>query len=82
MKTVIRCSTAQQAYRAQMLLDSVGIQSFIPDEMIMFVDPPALFGGSGIRVQVADEEAENAAAVLADFQTDAGEAPESSTPSE
>lgn len=66
MVTVANCSTLPDAMSVKIALDAVGIESFIPDESIAVSAPHLLFATkSGVRVQVADEDAELAMSVLA-----------------
>jgi hypothetical protein len=45
-----------QALRIQILLDSRGIKSFIPDENIATVAPYLFATRSGVRIQVSEED--------------------------
>lgn len=55
MTTVATCSNAAEAELLHSLLADVGIEAFVPDEM---------FGGA-VRLQVADENAEEAKKIIA-----------------
>ena len=67
MTTIRRCNTIEQATMLKLLLEGSGIEAFIPDEMSAGV-APFLFEGSnsGIRLQVAEEDAGEAERVLGD----------------
>lgn len=67
MTTVAECYDIQEAQRLQMALGAAGIPSFIPDEFSAQNAPFQFVGsGSGVRVQVAEEHAEEALRVIAD----------------
>ena len=51
-----------------MALESAGIAAFIPDENIASLAPPYLFVGSGVRLQVPEEDLASAQAIIADLQ--------------
>ena len=68
MTTVITCSNLAEAQMLKALLDDTGLPAFLPDEITANSAPQFLFG-SGIRVQVEDEDAEEARKVLADAET-------------
>ena len=61
MTTVAECANAEQAEVLRSLLADCGIAAFLPDTLTVSY-PPIL---SGIRVQVADGDAEAARKVLA-----------------
>ena len=56
MRTVANCLNMSQALRIQILLDSRGIKSFIPDEIIATVAPYLFATRSGVRIQVSEED--------------------------
>ena len=56
MRTVANCLNMSQALRIQILLDSRGIKSFIPDENIATVAPYLFATRSGVRIQVSEED--------------------------
>ena len=56
MRTVANCLNMSQALRIQILLDSRGIKSFIPDENIATVAPYLFATRSGVRIQVCEED--------------------------
>jgi hypothetical protein len=62
MKTVAECSSADEALVLQSLLADCGVQAFLPDALAVSY-PPTM---GSLRVQVADEDGEAAAAILAD----------------
>jgi hypothetical protein len=61
MKTIAECPTSDEARIVQSLLESFGIISYMPDERTVGY-PTTSFGR---RVQVADEDAQEAARILA-----------------
>ena len=65
MTTVARCLTIDQALFLRSVLDGCGVKAFVPDELTAQTDP-VLFMGSmnSIRVQVADQDAVAAHAIL------------------
>ncbi len=73
MVTVVKCLDMQVAMRHKMSLDAAGIASFIPDEHSATVTPYAFFTDSGVRLQVAEEDLEEARQVLKDFELPAEE---------
>jgi hypothetical protein len=64
MITVARCSTVDEAMMLRALLEASGIEVFIPDELTASVVPHHFITKSGVRVQVADEQAEEARRIL------------------
>ena len=62
MKPVAECSSADEALVLQSLLADCGVQAFLPDALAVSY-PPTM---GSLRVQVADEDGEAAAAILAD----------------
>src|ERR1035437_2941664 len=72
MTTVTTCSNLAEAQLLKALLDDAGIPAFLPDELTANSAPQLVFG-SGIRLQVEDEEAEEARRVLADAELPTGE---------
>lgn len=66
MTTIARCLTIDQALFIRSLLEGCGIAAFVPDELAAQTDPVIFLGSmNSIRVQVDDELAEPARAVLA-----------------
>jgi len=60
MKDVAECSSVDEALVLRSLLEDCGIRAYVPDELtVTYRGQPG-----GIRVQVADEDAEEAAKVL------------------
>jgi hypothetical protein len=66
MTTIANCLNLGEAQHLQMLLDASGIDSFIPDEFTAGLAPFQFFGNSGVRLQVADENAAEAQRILAE----------------
>jgi hypothetical protein len=69
MKTVANFNSLEEAQILKLELGSCGIESFIPDEMSAGVAPHIFLTKAGIRVQVADEDEEDARQVIADRKT-------------
>jgi hypothetical protein len=64
MVTVAECSSADEALVLQSLLADFGVEAFLPDALAVSY-PPTL---GSLRVQVADEDAQAAAEILANRQ--------------
>ena len=64
MTTITNCFDLNEALRLKMVLESVGIPSFIPDETTAGVAPFHFLTNSGVRLQVEDEHAEEARNVI------------------
>jgi len=75
MTTVTTCSNLAEAQLLKALLDDAGIPAFVPDELTANSAPQLIFG-SGIRVQVDAEDAEEARRVLADAELPPAEEPQ------
>lgn len=71
MTTVTTCSNLAEAQLLKGLLNAAGIPAFVPDELTANTAPQFVFG-SGIRLQVDDENVEDALLLLADAETHAG----------
>jgi hypothetical protein len=67
MVTIAQFSRLQDALVLRMALESAGIAAFIPDENIATLAPPYLFVGSGVRLQVKEEDLASAQAIIADL---------------
>jgi putative signal transducing protein len=66
MTTVAECYDIQEAQRFQIALGAAGITSFIPDEFTAQNAPWQFVGSSsGVRLQVADEDATQARQIIA-----------------
>jgi len=65
MITVAHCSSIDEALVLKSVLEGNGIAAYVPDELTAQTAPPYLFAGSGVRVQVAEEVAETALALIA-----------------
>jgi hypothetical protein len=70
MITVAQFSRLQDALVLRMALESAGIAAFIPDENMASLAPPYLFVGTGIRLQVTEEDLDAAQAIMADMRND------------
>jgi hypothetical protein len=68
MTTVAQFSRLQDALALRMALESAGIAAFIPDENMASLAPPYLFVGSGVRLQVPEEDLASAQAIIADLR--------------
>ena len=79
MKTVAQFNSLEEALILKLELGSCGIDAFIPDEMSAGVAPNIFLTKAGIRVQVADEDEEDARQVIEDLE--AGSASDSNAPS-
>jgi hypothetical protein len=65
MTTVARCFTIDQALLIRSVLDGCGVPAFVPDEITAQTDPVIFMGSmNSIRVQVGDEDATAARAIL------------------
>lgn len=65
MITVANCLDVSEALSLRIMLDAHGIESFVPDENMATATPHLLFGSkAGVRVQVEEENAERAKAVI------------------
>ena len=68
MTTIANCFDVNQALQLKLLLESVGISSFIPDEISADIVPYHFFTSSGVRLQVADEDTTEAQQIIAEAQ--------------
>ena len=67
MITVARYGDVNKALRLKMTLEALGIRAFVPDELTATNAPYRfLTDPSGVRVQVAEEDAETARQVISD----------------
>jgi hypothetical protein len=66
MTTVAQCSNPAEAMLLKSLLESSGIPAYTPDELT--TQAAVHYAASGIRVQVDDENAEQARALLAEAE--------------
>lgn len=64
MITIANCLNLSQALSLKMRLEAAGIPAFIPDEMSAGIAPYLFFTTSGVRVQVAEENAEEAKEII------------------
>jgi hypothetical protein len=64
MTTLTTCSTIAEAQLLKSLLDDSGITAFLPEELTANAAPQLLFS-SGVRLQVEDEDADEARRVIA-----------------
>lgn len=73
MITVMTCSNPAEAMLLKSMLEANDIPAFVPDELTAQSAPH--FSGSGIHIQVADEQAEAAKRILeqAEDKSEAGE---------
>jgi hypothetical protein len=73
MITVAHCSSIDEALVLKSVLEGNGIPAYVPDELTAQTAPPYMFAGSGVRVQVEDEVAETALALIASAGHDGGD---------
>ena len=64
MVTVAEYPSVDQALLIKSMLEGNGITAFVPDEMMAQNAPHVLYAGTGVRVQVAEEDAESALALI------------------
>jgi hypothetical protein len=64
MNTIANCFDLNDALRLKMALESAGIPSFIPDEISAGVAPNLFLTTTGVRLQVAEEHAEEALKII------------------
>lgn len=65
MITVAECSSVDEAQLVKSLLEAHGITATLPDEYTAQTFAPLILG-PGIKVQVAEEDAETALALIAE----------------
>lgn len=65
MITVAECSSVDEAQLVKAMLAASGIDATLPDEFTAQNLTPLIFAG-GIKVQVAEEDAETALALIAE----------------
>ena len=69
MKTVANCLNLGEAQHFKTVLDAAGIPSFIPDELSAGIAPHHFYtSSSGVRLQVADENADEAEGIIKDLR--------------
>jgi len=56
LKTIANLGTIQKAQSLKLLLGSIGIEAFIPDEISAGLTPYLFLTKIGVRVQVAEED--------------------------
>lgn len=64
MTTVAHCVSIDHALLLRSLLEGCGVEAFVPDELNAQIQPFLFSSASNIRVQVADENAQVARAIL------------------
>lgn len=64
MKTIARFSLLEQAQMAKAQLGSAGIEAFIPDEMSAGTIPYLFTTKAGIRLQVSEQDENEALQIL------------------
>lgn len=69
MKTVAACNSLDEALLLKSLLEGSGIAAIVPDEHAAHIAPPYVLIGGGVRVQVPDEDEEDARRIIADAQS-------------
>jgi hypothetical protein len=65
MITIANCFDLAEVQHLRIALDSAGIPAYVPDEITATVAPFQFFSNTGIRLQVAEDQAEEARAVVA-----------------
>jgi hypothetical protein len=73
MTTLTTCSSFVEAQLLKSVLDDAGLPAFLPDELMATTAPQTLFV-SGVRLQVEDEDADEARRVLASLRPPAAPA--------
>ena len=66
METIANCFDLNEALQLKMALEAAGITSFIPDENTAGIAPFQFLTKSGVRLQVEDDQAEEARQIVAD----------------
>ncbi|NOX98876.1 MAG: hypothetical protein GXP30_03940 [Verrucomicrobia bacterium] len=66
LKTIANPGTIQKAQSLKLLLGSIGIEAFIPDELMAGIAPHLFMTRTGVRVQVEEEEEEDAMRLIED----------------
>ena len=79
MTTVATCSDISEAQLLKSLLDDAGIVASLPEEFTANSAPHLVFA-SGLRLQVADEDAAAARQIIAEVRTPGAEIPAESSP--
>jgi hypothetical protein len=64
MKTVANLGSLQQAQNLKLVLGSMGIDSFIPDEVSAGVAPHFFATRTGVRLQVDEKDEEEAKRII------------------
>ena len=65
MNTVVNCFDLNQALGLKMRLEGAGIPAFMPDEMSAGIAPYQFLTSEGVRLQVAEENLEEAKKIIA-----------------
>ncbi|MDQ6631469.1 MAG: DUF2007 domain-containing protein [Verrucomicrobiota bacterium] len=65
MDTVVNCFDLNQALGFKTMLEGAGIPAFIPDEISAGIAPNQFLTDSGVRLQVAEENLEEAKRIIA-----------------
>ena len=64
MVTIANYFDVNQALGMKMLLEAAGIPSFIPDEVSAGIAPYLFTANGGVRLQVTEENAEEASRII------------------
>ena len=75
MTTVATCSNPAEAMLLKSLLEANDITTYVPDELT--AQSAVHFSGSGIRIQVDDENADTAKRILETAESETSDASES-----
>lgn len=70
METIAAFAELSEAQLIRSVLEGHGIEAVIPNESTAEIAPPYLWGSGGVKVQVAEADAESARAVLATMEKD------------
>ena len=68
MITVAECANVYEALMIKSMLAGSGIEALVPDEFTAQNAPPYLFAGRGVRVQVNEDDAQNAREIIASLE--------------
>lgn len=72
MITIANCSSLDEALGLRALLSANGIEAFIPDEATASVLPHHFITKAGVRLQVAEEQADEARLIIGRHGNESG----------
>lgn len=64
LKTIANLGSIQKAQSLKLLLGSIGIDAFIPDELTAGIAPHLFMTRTGVRVQVEEEDETEAMQII------------------